>query len=328
MKVASLLLALATLIPGIASSADPWPSKPIRIVVTFAPGGTSDVLGRAIAPPLSAALGVPVVVVNKPGANSIIATQEVARSAPDGNTIGLFISAHAINPYIAKSLPYDSKKDFIPLAMLALMPGLLTVNPSVPANTLKEFNAWAKQELIALAKAKPGSLSYGTPGGLTSGQLSMQYLIKLAGVNIVEIPYKGGGPALADLLAGHIQMLINSPTSTIPHVNSGKLRPLATTGATRPSALKEVPTIAESGFPGFELYEWYALFLPAGTPKEIVTRLHAEVMKVMASPEMVKRIAEIGAQSSKDSPEQFAQFLVKEDKVWGDLVKAIGIQPE
>jgi tripartite-type tricarboxylate transporter receptor subunit TctC len=156
----------------------------------------------------------------------------------------------------------------------------------------------------------------------------MQYLIKLAGVNIVEIPYKGGGPALVDLLAGHIQMLINSPTSTIPHVNSGKLRPLATTGATRPPALKDVPTIAESGFPGFELYEWYALFLPAGTPKEIVTRLHKEVMTVMASPEMVKRIADIGAQGSKDTPEQFAQFLAKEDKVWGDLVKAIGIQPE
>jgi tripartite-type tricarboxylate transporter receptor subunit TctC len=314
------LLTIAALLPGVAVSADPWPSKPIRIVVTFAPGGTSDVLGRAIAPPLSAALGVPVVVVNKPGANSVIATQDVARSAPDGNTIGLFISAHAINPFIAKSLPYDSKKDFIPLAMLALMPGLLTVNPSVPANTV--------QELIALAKAKPGTLSYGTPGGLTSGQLSMQYLIKLAGVNIVEIPYKGGGPALVDLLAGHIQMLINSPTSTIPHVNSGKLRPLATTGATRPPALKDVPTIAESGFPGFELYEWYALFLPAGTPKEIVTRLHKEVMTVMASPEMVKRIADIGAQGSKDTPEQFAQFLAKEDKVWGDLVKAIGIQPE
>ena len=156
----------------------------------------------------------------------------------------------------------------------------------------------------------------------------MQYLIKLAGVNIVEIPYKGGGPALADLLAGHIQMLINSPTSTIPHVSSGKLRPLATTGAVRPAALKDVPTVAESGFPGFELYEWYALFLPAGTPKEIVTRLHSEVMKVMASPEMVKRIADIGAQSSNDTPEQFAQFLIKEDKVWGDLVKAIGIQPE
>jgi tripartite-type tricarboxylate transporter receptor subunit TctC len=204
--------------------------------------------------------------------------------------------------------------------MLALMPGILTVNPNVPAKNLKE--------LIALAKAKPGSLAYGTPGGLTSGQLSMQYLIKLAAVDITEIGYKGGGPALTDLLAGHIQMLINSPTSTIPHVKSGKLRPIATTGATRPEALKDIPTIAESGFPGFELYEWYALFLPAGTPKPIVDRLYAEVMKVMASPAMVKRIAEIGAQSSTDTPQQFAKFLEKEDKVWGDLVKQIGIKPE
>jgi tripartite-type tricarboxylate transporter receptor subunit TctC len=321
MKKIRFLFALAASSFALSSFAQTdWPNKPIQIIVTFAPGGTSDVLARAIAPDLSKALGQPVLVVNKPGANSTIATREVARAAPDGNTIGLFISAHAINPHITKSLPYDTKKDFTPLAMLALMPGILTVNPSVPAKNL--------QELVALAKAKPGSLAYGTPGGLTSGQLSMQYLIKLAAVDITEIGYKGGGPALTDLLAGHIQMLINSPTSTIPHVKSGKLRPIATTGATRPEALKDIPTIAESGFPGFELYEWYALFLPAGTPKPIVDRLYAEVMKVMASPAMVKRIAEIGAQSSTDTPQQFAKFLEKEDKVWGDLVKQIGIKPE
>ena len=318
--VSTLLLLSALVAPGLALSADPWPSKPIRIVVTFAPGGTSDVLSRAIAPELSTALGVPVVVVNKPGANSIIGTQEVAKAAPDGYTIGLFISAHAINPYINKNLPYDSKKDFIPLAMLALMPGLLTVNPNVPVKTV--------QELIALAKEKPGALAYGTPGGLTSGQLSMQYLIKLAGVDITEISYKGGGPALADLLAGHIQMLINSPTSTIPYVRTDKLRGIATTGAKRPAALADIPTIAESGFPGFELYEWYALFLPAGTPKDIVTRLHAEVMKVMASPAMVKRIADIGAESSTDTPEQFAKFVEKEDQVWSKIIKEIGVRPE
>ena len=261
MKKVKFLLALAASSFALSSFAQTeWPNKPIQIIVTFAPGGTSDVLARAIAPDLSKALGQPVLVVNKPGANSTIATREVARAAPDGNTIGLFISAHAINPHISKSLPYDTKKDFIPLAMLALMPGILTVNPNVPAQNL--------QELVALAKAKPGSLAYGTPGGLTSGQLSMQYLIKLAAVDITEIGYKGGGPALTDLLAGHIQMLINSPTSTIPHVKSGKLRPIATTGATRPEALKDIPTIAESGFPGFELYEWYALFLPAGTPNQ------------------------------------------------------------
>jgi tripartite-type tricarboxylate transporter receptor subunit TctC len=321
MKKIKFLFALAASSFALSSFAQTdWPNKPIQLIVTFAPGGTSDVLARAIAPDLSKALGQPVLVVNKPGANSTIATREVARAAPDGNTIGLFISAHAINPHITKSLPYDTKKDFIPLAMLALMPGILTVNPNVPAKNLKE--------LIALAKVKPGSLAYGTPGGLTSGQLSMQYLIKLAAVDITEIGYKGGGPALTDLLAGHIQMLINSPTSTIPHVKSGKLRPIATTGATRPEALKDIPTIAESGFPGFELYEWYALFLPAGTPKPIVNRLHAEVMKVMASPAMVKRIAEIGAQSSTDTPEQFAKFFEKEDKVWGDLVKQIGLKPE
>jgi tripartite-type tricarboxylate transporter receptor subunit TctC len=200
------------------------------------------------------------------------------------------------------------------------MPGLLSVNPNVPVKTV--------QELIALAKEKPGALAYGTPGGLTSGQLSMQYLIKLTGVNITEIPYKGGGPALADLLAGHIQMLINSPTSTIPLVRSDKLRAIATTGAKRPAALADIPTIAESGYPGFELYEWYALFLPAGTPADIVKRLHAEVMKVMASPAMVQRIADIGAESSTDTPEQFAQFVEKEDQVWSKIIKEIKVCKE
>ena len=322
MKIfAHAMLAAATLLAvGQAAAADPWPTKPIRIVSTFAPGGTSDVLSRAIAPELSKALGVPVVVVNKPGANSIIGTQEVAKAAPDGYTVGMFISAHAINPHIAKSLPYDTSKDFTPLALIALMPGLLTVNPSVPANSV--------QELIKLAKDKPGSLSYGTPGGLTSGQLSMQYLVKLANIDVTEVSYKGGGPALADLLAGHIQMLINSPTSTIPHVNSGKLRALATTGARRPAVLSSVPTIAESGFPGFELYEWYGLFLPANTPAEIVDRLHAEIMKIMASPEMVKRIHDIGAESSRMTPPEFQKWFQKDEQTWGQLIKQIGIQPQ
>ena len=316
----ALVAATALLTAGLASAADPWPSKPIRIISTFAPGGTSDVLSRAIAPELSKALGVPVVVVNKPGANSIIGTQEVAKSAPDGYTLGMFISAHAINPHIAKSLPYDTHKDFIPLAMIGLMPGLLTVNPSVPANNVKE--------LIQLAKDKPGTLSYGTPGGLTSGQLSMQYLVKLASIDVTEISYKGGGPALADLLAGHIQMLINSPTSTLPHVNSGKLRALATTGTRRPAVLADVPTVAESGFPGFELYEWYALFLPANTPQDIVNRLYAEIMKIMASPEMVKRIHDIGAEGSNMTPPEFAAWVKQDEQTWGLLIKQIGIRPE
>ena len=316
----ALVAAIALFTAGNACAADPWPNKPIRIVSTFAPGGTSDVLSRAIAPELSKALGVPVVVVNKPGANSIIGTQEVAKSAPDGYTLGMFASAHAVNPHIAKSLPYDTHKDFVPLAMIALMPGLLTVNPSVPANSL--------QELIQLARDKPGTLSYGTPGGLTSGQLSMQYLVKLANIDVTEISYKGGGPALADLLAGHIQMLINSPTSTLPHVNSGKLRALATTGARRPAALADVPTVAESGFPGFDLVEWYALFLPANTPQDIVDRLYAEIMKIMASPEMVKRIHDIGAEGSTMTPPEFANWVKKDEQTWGKLIKQIGIRPE
>jgi tripartite-type tricarboxylate transporter receptor subunit TctC len=319
--VVCALTALTINVPVAAQNTqEPFPSKPIRIIVTFAPGGTADVLARAIAPGLSAELGQSVVVVNKAGANSIIGTQELARSAPDGYTMGVLISTHSINPYITKSLPYDSQKDVSALALMAIMPGLLTINPSVPANTV--------QELIALAKAKPGQLAYGTPGGVTSGQLSMEYLVKLAGVDITQVAYKGGGPAIADLLAGHIQMLINSPTSGLPYVETGKLRALATTGAKRPPALKDVPTLAESGFPGFETYEWYGLFFPVGVPKAIEEKMYKAVMKVLASPELVKRIADIGAEPSSFTPKQFADFVAKEDLAWGKLIKEIGKQPE
>lgn len=307
-------------IPLQSNAEEAFPNKPIRIIVTFAPGGTADVLARAIAPGLSAELGQPVVVVNKAGANSIIGTQELARSAPDGYTMGVLISTHAINPYITKSLPYDSQKDVTALALMAIMPGLLTINPNVPVNTV--------QELIALAKAKPGQLAYGTPGGVTSGQLSMEYLVKLANVDITQVAYKGGGPAIADLLAGHIQMLINSPTSGLPYVQTGKLKALATTGAKRPPVLKDVPTLAESGFPGFETYEWYGLFFPAGVPKAIEEKMYRAIMKVLATPELVNRIAEIGAEPSNFTPAEFSDFVAKEDKAWGKLIKEIGKRPE
>ena len=321
MKIVSTIFAavLFLVAPQAANSADSYPNKPLKIIVPLAPGGTTDTLSRYLAQDLSQALGQPVIVENKPGANNIIGTQHLATAAPDGYTMGMLISTHTINPHIAKSLPYDSHKDFIPLALIAKMPGLMTVNPGVPATTV--------QELVALAKAKPNTLAYGQPGGLSSGHLSMEYFNKLAGIDILSVPYKGAGPALVDLVAGHFQVLINSPTQTLPFVRTGKLRALATTGATRPAALADIPTLAESGFPGFEPYEWYGLFLPAKTPQNIVNRLHSEIMKIMATPEMTKRIAEIGAESSTDTPEQFAKFVASEDEQWGRLVKMLGLKP-
>jgi len=322
MKILSTILAasLSLLAPQAALSSDSYPDKPIRIVVPLAPGGTTDTLSRYLAQELHTNLGVPVIVENKPGANNIIGTQTLANAPGDGYTMGMLISTHTINPHIAKSLPYDSRNDFIPLALIAKMPGLMTVNPDVPAKTLQEF--------IDLAKAKPGTLAYGQPGGLSSGHLSMEYLKKVADIDVLSVPYKGGGPAILDLVAGHIQVLINSPTSTLPFVRDGKLRALATTGITRPAALADIPTIAESGFPEFELYEWYGLFFPAGTPKEIVDRMNAELVKIMATPEMAKRIEEIGAESSTFTPEQFAEFVAAEDEQWGRLINLLELKPE
>src|SRR5690606_30367557 len=207
-----------------SSTAPPsdYPNKPIHIIVPLAPGGTTDVLSRYLAQELQQNLGVPVVVENKPGANNIIGTQALGSAAPDGYTLGMLISTHTINPHVAKSLPYDSKEDFTPLALIAKMPGLMTDNPNVPANN--------PGELVALAKEKPNTLAYGQPGGLSSGHLTMEYLKKVADIDVLSVPYKGGGPALVDLVAGHIQVLINSPTSTIPFLKEGKLRAIATSG--------------------------------------------------------------------------------------------------
>lgn len=321
MKIISTLLTatLVLMVPQIALSAGSYPDKPLKIIVPLAPGGTTDTLSRYLAQALSRTLGQPVIVDNKPGANNIIGTQHLANAAPDGYTMGMLISTHAINPHTSKSLPYDSRNDFVPLAMIAKMPGIMTVNPAVEASTV--------QELVALAKAKPGTLAYGQPGGLSSGHLSMEYFNKMAGTDILSVPYKGGGPALVDLVAGHVQVLINSPTSTIPFIRDGKLRALATTGATRPEALADIPTLAESGLPGFETYEWYGLFFPAKTPKDIVDRMHAEIMKIMATPEMAQRIRDIGAESSTETPEQFAKFVAEEDEKWGRLVETLGLKP-
>jgi tripartite-type tricarboxylate transporter receptor subunit TctC len=227
----------------------------------------------------------------------------------------------AINESLmATRLNYDARKDFSPIIRAAWSPMVLVTHPSVPAKNVAEF--------LALAKARPGKINFASGGVGTGAHLALELFKTRAGVDVVHVPYKGNGPATSDLLGGQVSAMFLQYAVAKPHVVSGKLVMLATPSGKRSLAIPDVPTIAESGFPGFELYEWYALFLPAGTPKEIVTRLHKEVMTVMASPEMVKRIADIGAQGSKDTPEQFAQFLAKEDKVWGDLVKAIGIQPE
>ena len=301
-------------------AADPFPNKPIRIIVPLAPGATADYLARSLAVELTKSIGQTVIVENKAGGNQIIGTNELAKANPDGYTIGLAISSLVINPYVSKNIPYDAMKDLIPLAMLGIMPGLMTVHPSIP---VKNFS-----ELIAYAKAHPGELAYGQPGGLSSGHLTMEFLKKEAGIDLLSVPYKGGGPALTDMLAGRFQVFINSPTATLPHVKTGSIKAIATTGAKRPPALADIPTIAESGYPNVITNEWYALFLPAKTPTPIVNQLNAEVVKIMNGPIMQKRLIEIGAETFTDNPEQFAKFIIKEDQFWGKLIKSLNIKPE
>ena len=300
--------------------ADEYPTKPIRIIIPAAAAGPTEITTRLLAAELTKSLKQPVIIEAKPGGGGNLGMNIVAKSNPDGYTMGLAITSLMINPYVAKNIPYDAMKDLIPLAMLGVMPGLVTVHPSIPVKNITE--------LVAYAKAHPGELAYGQPGGLSSGHLTMEFLKKEAGIDLLSVPYKGGGPALTDLLAGRFQVFINSPTATLPYVKSGNIRAIATTGSMRPVALSDIPTIAESGYPNVVTNEWYALFLPAKTPTPIVNQLNAEIVKIMNGPIMQKRLTDIGAETFTDNPEQFAKFIAKEDQFWGKLIKSLNIKPE
>jgi len=310
---------LATLQVGLASSSD-FPVKPIRVIVPYAPGGGTDTTGRILAQKLTDKLGQSVIVDNRPGAAGIIGSDIVAKAAPDGYTLLVVAGAHAINPSLYRKLPYDTVKDFAPVAFLVTAPNILVVNTSIPANSVKE--------LIALVKAKPGQLSFGSGGIGQTPHLAGELFKSMAGVTINHIPYKGGAPATTDLIGGRISMMFGGMVLTLPYVKAGRLRALATTGATRSKAVPDLPTIAESGLPGYEADEWFGAFAPASTPRNILQKLNTNTRDILVTPDAQQQFAGLGAEFVDMNVREFADFVKKQIAKWANVVKDANIQAE
>ena len=319
----SSLILLCSVIIGLATPgyAQQYPSRPVRFVVPFAPGGSTATLARTLGVKLADALGQQVVVDNRSGGNGNIGMEIVAKSPPDGYTIVLgYIANLAIAPSLYSKLPFDPIRDYEPVTQLASSPNVLTAHPSVPARSLKE--------LIALAKAKPGQVSFASTGVASVGHLTGELLNSLAGMKMTHVPYKGGGQAIIDLLGGHVQAMFSGFTAAMPHIKAGKIRALAVTGATRSPALADVPTIAEQGFPGVEATAWYGVLLPARTPRTIVTRLHDETVKALHFPDVKERLDGLGFEIVGSTPEQFGAYIKSEIGKWEKVVKASGAKPD
>lgn len=311
------MLALAALVPYPAD-AQSWPAKPIRLIVTYPPGGGADTVARLLSPKLGEYLGQPILVDNRPGASGTIGAELVAKSPADGYTLMLDASSYAVNPSLYPKLAYDPLKAFKPVSVLVLFPNMLVVNPEVPAKSVGE--------LIALAKAQPGRIAYASSGNGSAQHLAAELFRQRAGLDMVHVPYKGGGPALQDVMGGQVPVFFANMASGLSHVKSGKLRVLAVTGAKRSASLPDVPTVAEAGIPGYEVYEWNAVFAPAATPEAIVKRLHAEIAKTLALPEVRDRITALGGEIVATSPAEAERWLRTQIDVWSRVVKTAGIR--
>ncbi len=324
-RIASTRIALAIAIAWFGVTAahaqDIYPSKPVRMIVPYAPGGPIDVWGRILVQKLTEALGQTVVLDNRPGANGIVGTDLVAKSPPDGYTFMYQTGSHVANVSIYKKLPYDSVRDFAPITQMATTHGMvLVVNPSVPAKSLSEF--------IALAKSRPGKLNFASAGAGNATHLAAEMMMAAAGLDIVHVSYKGGGPALNDVIAGQIEMMMVSVAQGAPFVKAGKVRALAITAARRAPLLANIPTFQESGFPGFEFAGWHGLWFPAGVPRDRVARIHKEVAKIMFSPDMKQRLDDLGFVPLASTPEEFAKFIDREIALYAKLIKAAKIEPQ
>ena len=299
------------------ASAQSYPNRTIRLVVPFPAAGTTDILARAAAQKLTEAFGQSVVVDNRPGAAGNIGADLVAKSAPDGYTLLMgTVGTHAINPSLYSKMPYDHVKDFVPVVLVAGVPNVLVVNPALPVNSVAD--------LIKLAKDKPGQINFASSGSGTSIHLSGELFKTMAGVDITHIPYKGSSPALVDLIGGQVQIMFDNLPSALPQIKAGKLRAIAVTSLKRAPVLPDVPTISESGLPGFEASSWFGVLAPAGTPAPIVARINAEVNKWLQTADARERLLSQGAEAAGGSPEQFANHIRAESEKWAKVVKASG----
>ena len=322
MNFARWLIIVLTLTGSVAeiACAQTYPTRPIRWIVPVPAGATTDIVTRMVGQKMSESWGQQVIVDNRAGGAMIVGSDIIAKASPDGYTVGTLLTPTIVNPFVLKNLPYDTLRDFTPVTLMVMVPGVMTMNPAVPASNLKE--------VIALAKAKPGSLNYGSPGPLTSGHLSMEMLKLTAGIDITHIPYKGGAPAIADLIAGQIQFLISGPPGVLAHIKSGRLKAIATTAAKRSPGLPDTPTFAESGLAGFDTYEWYGVFAPGKLPKDVLAKLSREIARIIKLPDMSEKLSVQGAIPVGNTPEEFAAFVRREMDTWGKVAQQVGLKPE
>ncbi|HEY0441581.1 MAG TPA: tripartite tricarboxylate transporter substrate binding protein [Xanthobacteraceae bacterium] len=317
--VFALLLGLAAQAVA-AESALAYPDKPLRIIVPFPPGGFNDTLGRFVAQHLQETWGQPAVVDNRPGGATVIGTEAVAKAAPDGHTLLVVAFPFAVVPSLYTKLPYDTAKDFAPVIFAGQTPNLLVVNPALPIHSVKD--------LIATAKATPGKLSYGSTGPGSSNNLSMVLFMQMAGAPMTHVPYKGSAPMVSDLLGKHIDVAFDNTPNVLPHVKSGGLRALGTSGATRSALTPDVPTVAEAGVPGYDVGVWFGLVAPVATPKDVVEKLNAELNRMLALPSMKQRFLEQGVEPVGGPPERFGTHVLTQIDKWAKVVKEAGIKPE
>ncbi|HET6493158.1 MAG TPA: tripartite tricarboxylate transporter substrate binding protein [Burkholderiales bacterium] len=319
-RIIGMVSAVSFAFGATQAAAAEFPARPVRFVVASSPGGALDVLARLVGPKLTEKWGQPVVVDNRAGAGGVIGTEIVANASADGYNILVIAQGFTANPFLYKKLPYRTPDDFAPITILAYGPNVLVVHPSVKVTSVKE--------LIALAKEHPGKLNYATSGVGAASHLSIEMFKRMAGVEMVHIPYKGAGAATAAIVGGQVQLLFTSTGAAMPHIKSGRLKALGVTTAKRTPALPDVPTIAEAGLPGFQVDGWYALLAPGKTPKPIIERLYRDTAAVLKSPDIVNRIQAVGLEPAGISPQEFSSYIRAELKKWGKLIREAGIKPE